>query len=328
MSEEAKSEARPEELARQLDELASELKAIGASASRRGKITAWVLIIVWAIVALYLIFFVTPRVRKYVRPEALVGYAADQLQIHEADVMESLKASVPRFVDTFGEELEKVKDNFPKQTDKLAQEIIARMPEWVDQLGPQMEELKTTAAQKREELAERLKGAAPDTMANVRPQLEALVPKIPAMTEKFGDTLVKQAPSIADSLRDNLIKVLPSARRMLVERLQQQLAESTEQLDDVVDAAVMKVIDQHKQDIAALSGADLSERLQAGFEEAAGPVLDEFARPLGTAIKGVRSDLADLLARAPDRLSREEELELRLVQLANTYFKVRAETGP
>jgi len=258
MSEEAKSEARPEELARQLDELASELKAIGASASRRGKITAWVLIIVWAIVALYLIFFVTPRVRKYVRPEALVGYAADQLQIHEADVMESLKASVPRFVDTFGEELEKVKDNFPKQTDKLAQEIIARMPEWVDQLGPQMEELKTTAAQKREELAERLKGAAPDTMANVRPQLEALVPKIP-----FGDTLVKQAPSIADSLRDNLIKVLPSARRMLVQRLQQQLAESTEQLDDVVDAAVMKVIDQHKQDIAALSGGRASRKQRA-----------------------------------------------------------------
>jgi len=326
MSEEAREQAAAGDVQNRLDELAAELKAVSTSVSRHGRVAAWILIVVCAIVAIYLgVLYkqVTPRVQ----PETLVQYAADQIPQNEDALIEQLKASVPQVVDRIGTEMEKLKADIPARADKLAEQLIQRIPSMLDQLEPQMQQLKATAQQRREEIAKKLKDVEPEAMDKLKDQLAALKPKIPELTSKFTQTLVKQAPAIADKLCETLIKTMPSARKMVLSRVKEQLAASTERLDDVVDKAVKQVVEQHKKDIATLSVDDLSTRLQAAFEEAAGPVLDEVAAPVGRAIVGVRTDLAELINKArtdPSKLTREEQLELRLIQLANTYFRLRA----
>ena len=322
MSDETRKNASLAGLQAQMDELARELKDVSDGAKRRGKITAWTLIIVCAIVAIYL-GALYRRVKPAIQPEVLVTLAAAQLPAHEDQLLATLKSSADNMVAALDPQLQKFKKDLPELTDRLAAQLKESIPVWLDELEPQLAELKTTLPDKRKALAEKLQAAAPDVMANLKPKLVELKPRIPELTNKLGDTLVEQAPTIADSLRDSLIKAMPSARKMLVARVQERLAAPTSEVGAVVDRAVQQVVEQHKEDISALSGEDLSTKLQAAFEEAAGPVLDEFDKPLAAAIEQVRVDLADLLARAPDRLTEEEQLELRFVQLANTYFKVK-----
>ena len=322
MSEETRRNASLAGLQAQVDELSRELKQISDAAARRGKITAWTLIIVCAIVAIYL-GVLYRRVAPAIQPDVLVPLAINQMAAHEDQFLATLKTSADAMVTSLEPQMRKFAQDLPELTDKLAAQIKENIPLWIDQLEPQLAELKTALPEKRRALAEKLIAAAPDVMGNLKPRLLELKPKIPEMTKKLGDTLAEQAPDVVDSLRDSLIKVMPGARKMLVQRITAALAEPTSRTGAVVDQAVGVVLAQHREDIAKLSGEDLSKKLQAAFEEAAGPVLDEFDRPLAGAIKQVREDLADLLSRAPDGLTEEEQLELRLVQLANTYFKVK-----
>jgi hypothetical protein len=94
----------------------------------------------------------------------------------------------------------------------------------------------------------------------------------------------------------------------------------------MVDDAVQTLIDQHAQDIATLDSEKLAATLVPAFEEAAGPVLDEFCEGIDLAIVSVRDSLSDLVQKyKAGTLTREEEIELRYIQLWKTYWNVRME---
>ena len=98
-----------------------------------------------------------------------------------------------------------------------------------------------------------------------------------------------------------------------------------DELTDVVDDAVKSVIRQHKADIKALGGDELALRLQRSFEDAAGPVLDEFSAKMEQAVKSTKTSLRTLIEKQrAGKLTRKQALELRYVQLWKTYLQVRA----
>jgi DNA repair exonuclease SbcCD ATPase subunit len=193
-------------------------------------------------------------------------------------------------------------------------------------LEPQLVQLKEEITARREELAEKLKGEAKNIAEQVRPQLEDLKNRIPELTQQYSKTLTEMAPAMADKFRDSAISYLPRLQDKLLKMTEEELAARKPELTRMVDDAVQTLIDQHAQDIATLDSEKLAATLVPAFEEAAGPVLDEFCEGIDLAIVSVRDSLSDLVQKyKTGTLTREEEIELRYIQLWKTYWNVRME---
>jgi len=196
----------------------------------------------------------------------------------------------------------------------------------LDSLEPQLVQLKEEITARREELAEKLKGEAKNIAEQVRPQLEDLKNRIPELTQQYSKTLTEMAPAMADKFRDSAISYLPRLQDKLLKMTEEELAARKPELTRMVDDAVQTLIDQHAQDIATLDSEKLAATLVPAFEEAAGPVLDEFCEGIDLAIVSVRDSLSDLVQKyKTGTLTREEEIELRYIQLWKTYWNVRME---
>lgn len=325
MSEEAKNNATSQDVQNQISALAAELRQASEAAQKKVKTGTVVLVVVLAIVAIYMgyIYF---KLAPQVRPEYLVHLGAQLLPKYEEDVIKAFKDGAPALVARLDPQFERMKDRLPEMRKELAEKIKAEIPGVIDRLGPRMEEIRDALPEARAAFAERLKEGAPGLAENIRPRLAEFRKTIPDLTDKLGGILVDQAPDIAKMLKDRVVGILPRLRKEIIKRVQNRLdQEDMSQLGDVVNKAVEAVLTEHRKNVAVLTHDDLAKALEDAFEKAAGYVLDDFAGPLGMAITQVNADMKDLLARAPDNLTEEEALELRLVQLVNTYFKIRVQ---
>jgi ABC-type transporter Mla subunit MlaD len=238
----------------------------------------------------------------------------------------SMKAAIPGMMDEVMAEADRLKQRLPEVRRQMAQNLKDAIPRMMDQLEPRMDELRDRLPEVRAEFAQRLKDAAPGVMADLKPRLAEAKDKIPEIKEELARNLTEQAPVIADMLRDQIVQTaLPEARRMLAQATMQRLDEELPRLSQVVDDAVRLVVEQHLEDIKTLEREDLSQELQVAFEEAAGPVLDEFSAGVEQGIEDVKDRLRVLIAKAESgrELTRKEQLELRYIQLWKTYWNVR-----
>ena len=293
------------------------------AAEKKVKTGTVVLVVVLAIVAIYMgvIYY---RLKPQVQPEYLVHLGAQLLPNYEEDVIKVFKDAAPAMVARLDPQFERMKTRLPEMRKEYAEKIKAQIPRLIERLGPRMEEIRDALPEARAALAERLKEGAPGLADNIRPRLAEFRENLPDLTETWGGIIVDQSSGIAKMLKDRVVGILPRLRKAILRRVQSRLdQEDMSQIGDVVNKAVSAVLTEHKKNVAVLTHDDLAKALEEAFEKAAGYVLDDFAGPLGASITQVNADMKDLLARAPDNLTEEEALELRLVQLVNTYFKVR-----
>ncbi len=167
-------------------------------------------------------------------------------------------------------------------------------------------------------LVENIKEEAPKIVAELKGQL-------PRVMDELSATLRESAPQRADWLRDRVLdRILPDLKKSVRAWAGKELRDAPEQLTSVIDEAIQQIVKAHKDDIAALEGPELTEKLKDGFERAAGDVLDEFSKGLEQSIKSVKASLADLLEKQKlGTLTEEERLKLRYVQLWRTYLDIR-----
>ncbi|MCD6416237.1 MAG: apolipoprotein A1/A4/E family protein [Planctomycetes bacterium] len=232
---------------------------------------------------------------------------------------------IPRLMDSLS--AEQLKEQVPKLREELLAQLQARIPEALDQLEPRLRELERQLPEQRKEYAKKLLERAPEFRERLRPRLiELRDESLPDVTERLSATLQEQAPQIADTFRDQVIEqVLPQAKKLVMQRTMERVSGSMPELKGVVDKAVTQIVQQHMDDIKSLDRDDLTTALEAAFEEAAGPVLDDFSKGAEQGIKDVKQTLTKLLTKKElgQPLTEDEQLYLRYVQLWKTYWNVR-----
>jgi len=329
MSEERKKEETLRGLQDQVRELNTELSAAAAAANRSWKVTAWILAIVCAVIVIYL-GVIYGKLKGYITPEGLVEMAMAPAREKLPDIQKALtqrlKDMAPQVMQALDEQIGDPNVRIPELRKTLAEQLTAMAPQLADSLEPQLVLLKEEMTARREELAETLKGEADNIAEQIRPQLEDLKNRIPELTQQYSKTLTDMAPAMADKFRDSAISYLPRLQDKLLKMTEEELAAKKPELTRMVDDAVQTLIDQHAQDIATLDSEQLAATLVPALEEAAGPVLDEFCAGIDLAIVSVRDSLSDLVQKyKAGTLTREEEIELRYIQLWKTYWNVRME---
>ena len=330
--------------------IAGDLSALTAAIRSRRMVTTWVLVIVYAVIAIYL-GVIYAKFKPHMEPEALATYAmveaqdrlpdlkvkaTDYLTGHvpaAADMLEQELANLPSYREDLAKllkeqapalvgqlDIQQLKSDIPGHRAKLAETLKAKAPELIGQIDVQ--DLKKQITSYREELTKKLTEDAPGYVDQI--DLEQLKTKIPKYRQDLTKALTSNAPKLVNQLRDKLLASLPQLQSSLVGLAKDKLGETTPELQKLIDDAVKNIVDQHVQDIQALEGSNLPEGLTASFEEAAGPVLDKYTEGVGIAIKDIRANMEDLLAKqAAGTLTKEEKVKLRYIQLWKTYWNVR-----
>ncbi|MDP6107052.1 MAG: hypothetical protein QGI33_01275 [Candidatus Brocadiia bacterium] len=328
MSEESKNEAAQGDLQAQIESLTSELQALSATARTRWKVGAVVLVIVCLVVAIYL-GVIYSRVKPYAEPGELVDIFAptlvDKVTEEKGQWVADLKDRAPDVMKNFVKpELVRLQGNIDQYRVEVSKAIDGLSDELIEDLGERLQAVDITA--EREKLAKQCIDEAPARLAALKPRFALLKIKIEDQKAFLIKTLTGNADDIVDYGRDLLIDSgLPLLRSRLADRVSEAIEPVGSESGAIVERAVDQVLAQHMEDIKVLEDPALEGSLKVAFEEAAGPVLDEFAKGAETAVKEDRRSLEDLIARAKsgEPLSREDELHLRFIQLWKTYWNVR-----
>ena len=329
MSEERKNEQVLTGLRDQVSELTREISSVSAAASRRWKITAWVVGILCAAIVIYLGYFYS-KLKVAATPEELakigVLYYRERQDELQDELTQSLKGLAPEVMQALDEEVGELDVTLAKLRETLAKQLIEMAPKLAEGLQPELEKVKKSLTEDREELVEKLKLEAKTMADKIKPQLEQLKDEIPELTEKYKTTLTDMAPKMADKFQKSAIDYLPRLRDRAMSMTQRELDARKPELVKLIDDAVETLIDQHADNMAKLDGDELTAILVPAFEEAAGPVLDEFSKGVEASIASVKDTLSGLLQKyKTGNLTRKEEIELRYIQLWKTYWNVRME---
>ena len=303
MTEESKS---LEDIQSQLNGLLADLKAASDAAERRWKVTGWVFVILCAVVAIYLgmLYRRLSDPKTGLSPEGLVADAALQVRARlpglADEFIKRAKSEAPTLV-------AEAKKQLPRLRQRAADSLKLRAPAYVDMLRDTMKQY------------------IPQATNMVMARLGEAIAPMGKMTEAIDHAVM----GVIQAHKEN-IKTLsdPDLTAKLEEAFEEAMLPALWEMSPKAtaksfDDAVMVIIEQHKENMKVLTSKDLQEKLQASFEEAAGPVLDEFAGPVGNAIASVKKSLQELvLQKNMKELSEKQLLELRYIQLWKTYWNV------
>jgi hypothetical protein len=181
----------------------------------------------------------------------------------------------------------------------------------------------------------KIEESAPGLMQNtVKPRIESLLAQIPELREEWTERFRKEGPDWINHAVENFgDNVLPAGNEHLLNIVDEQVDELLAQFGDQVDAVIAQVIDQTGAllDDANLRGDQtaLRGRIEAAFEDAMGPVLDEVLANLDEKVRSTGVAIGDLVDRYTEgHMSHKDKLEVRLIQLVLALFEGALEEAP
>jgi hypothetical protein len=177
-------------------------------------------------------------------------------------------------------------------------------------------------------LAEKLKAEAPRLVnEELKPRLVQLKEDLPELRRDATKQLLAEAPDLIDRGIEALeTDLLPAANDELIRMLGEKLDELADRIEQNLDSIVHEVIDQVEQDVGDLADTEkMRLAMEATFEEAMGPVLDEVLAGLDLKVEEVREKVAVLVESYKlGALSHDQMLEVRLIQLIRALFEQAA----